>query len=1100
LTAIYSATRSPAVAVTVTATPALGFGVSATVPAAGAKTISTADLDHNGTTDLVVIHSGAHSLGIILGNGDGTFQPEVIYSMGSSDPSYLVIGDFNRDGRADLLTADSDGTLNLIPGNGNGTFQNPIRLLLSASGAVPGIGTGAVEVFSMEAGDLNQDGTPDLVFTGILSTGVQGVLVYFANGDGTFRAGPVIPSTDNPIRAIIADINGDGIGDVVASYGSTIGIYLGRGGGTFDSGHQTATQKAIQVAVADFNGDGILDIAFAPTGQVGILLCHADGSCGTAAYYNNTSTSSGNAELIGDFNGDGKLDVLLMNSDDQTISLLPGNGDGTFGAPSGYGLSGTPAAVVAGDFNGDGRLDVAVSHSDIEIMSGLAAGLRITSTHTGNFAPGQFPATYSLTVTNTSTSLLVPQFTVTDTLPPGLIKSGMAGDGWICDFASLTCTFNEYMRLAPGASAPSITLGVSVAPDAPSVVVNSVTATEGIWTVSAVDPTVVSALAGPALTYPANGQTGVSPSATLTWNAQPNATSYTLYLGTSPSPPLLASGLTATSYSPQLARNTTYYWRIVALTSTGGPWPSGIRSFTTTPTAVYAGSVDSTTCAAITGWAADRNSPNASLTITIKDGTTILSQFTANQYRSDVGTFLNDNGLHGFSYTVPAALHDGNPHTIHVYYEATATELPGSPKSLTCGSTPLYAGSVDSATCAGISGWAADQNRPSISITVSLWDGPTQIATTTANASRADVGTFLGDSGLHGFTLQLPSNYADGTNHSLQVHYESSSTQVYGSPFNLTCGNTSATNYTGFVDTAACSGISGWAADRNRPNQAITVTLWDGATQIASTNANGSRPDVGTFLGDNGLHGYTLQLPTNYINGAAHSLQVHFESSAAQLAGSPVSLTCTSGTPNYTGFIDSASCSGINGWAADWNRLNQPLTVSLWIGATQIAATTANGSRPDVGHAIGDNGQHGYSLPIPGAYTNGAAHSLEVHFETSTTQLSGSPVSLTCGTTPTNYAGNVDILSCSTLAGWLADRDHLNTSLSADIFDGSTLLLTTPAAGSRPDVGSAINDNGLHGFSISTPSSIKTGTAHTITVRPSGSSTVLAGPQSLTCQ
>ncbi len=108
-------------------------------------------------------------------------------------------------------------------------------------------------------------------------------------------------------------------------------------------------------------------------------------------------------------------------------------------------------------------------------------------------------------------------------------------------------------------------------------------------------------------------------------------------------------------------------------------------------------------------------------------------------------------------------------------------------------------------------------------------------------------------------------------------------------------------------------------------------------------------------------------------------------------------------------------------------------------------------------------------------------------------------MTIDCNSGAHNYAGNVDILSCSTIAGWAADRDTLNSSITISIYDGSTLLDTITANGSRPDVGTFLGDNGLHGFSIATPVSVKTGSPHTITVRPGSSSTPLAGLQSLTC-
>ena len=208
--------------------------------------------------------------------------------------------------------------------------------------------------------------------------------------------------------------------------------------------------------------------------------------------------------------------------------------------------------------------------------------------------------------------------------------------------------------------------------------------------------------------------------------------------------------------------------------------------------------------------------------------------------------------------------------------------------------TPNYAGAVDVASCSGISGWVADRNRLGTPITVSLWDGATQIASATANGSRSDVGSFLGDNGLHGFALQLPSSYANGLSHTLQAHYESSATQV-GPSATLTCGSLATNpNYTGFVDALTCSSILGWAADRNNLNTAINVSLYDGSTLLQTIAANGSRPDVGAALGDNGVHGYSIATPAALKNGLAHTVTVRAGSSSSALVG-PQSLTCPGG-------------------------------------------------------------------------------------------------------------------------------------------------------------------------------------------------------------
>src|SRR5215471_612268 len=309
---------------------------------------------------------------------------------------------------------------------------------------------------------------------------------------------------------------------------------------------------------------------------------------------------------------------------------------------------------------------------------------------------------------------------------------------------------------------------------------------------------------------------------------------------------------------------------------------------------------------------------------------------------------------------------------------------------------PSYVGFVDSANCTSISGWAADRNRPSTSINVEVYDGATLLTTVLAANSRPDVGTFLGDNGLHGFSIPTPAVLLNGSAHTDHLKFESSATDLTGSPLPLTCGAFLPPDYIGFVDSATCTSVSGWAADKNHLNTSINIELYDGTTLIAIVPAANSRPDVGTFLGDNGLHGFSIPMPDALKTGAAHSLHVKFAASATDLTGSPASITCATATPNYVGFVDVANCSMIAGWAADRNRLNSSITVDIYDGSTLILTVNANLSRPDVGTFLGDNGKHGFSVAVPAALKTGTAHTVHIKFETATTDLSGSPASLTC--------------------------------------------------------------------------------------------------------
>jgi hypothetical protein len=286
----------------------------------------------------------------------------------------------------------ANGAVTVLLGNGDGTFQAPIN---SDAGTDPSI---KVAVMWVAAGDFNRDGKLDLVVAnkGTLANNFtdSSVLVLLGNGDGTFQAaveyGPVV----NPYCVAVGDFNGDGNLDLATANagsfhdGAGVSVLLGNGDGTFQSAViYDAGVSCLWVAVGDFNGDGKPDLAVLGENEE-VLLGNGDGTFQTAIQFDAAGVTP-NLVVVGDFNGDGKLDLAVANaangdSPSGTIAVLLGNGDGTLQTAVTYalGTNADPECVAVGDFNGDGKPDLAVADFPYELSSGGVAVLLNTCVST----------------------------------------------------------------------------------------------------------------------------------------------------------------------------------------------------------------------------------------------------------------------------------------------------------------------------------------------------------------------------------------------------------------------------------------------------------------------------------------------------------------------------------------------------------------------------------------------------------------------------------------------------------------------------------------------------------------------------------------------
>jgi Bacterial Ig-like domain (group 3)/FG-GAP-like repeat/FG-GAP repeat len=245
----------------------------------------------DGKPDLVVANlcdincSGVNGgvVGVLLGNGDGTFQTAVPYSTGQGSLSSVAVADVNGDGKPDFVVANEG--VGVLLGKGDGTFQQVVTY--NSGGTFP---------TSAAIADVNGDGKPDLIVANCDASGssscvdesVDGVVgVLLGNGDETFQTVVAYDSGGSGALSVaVADVNGDGTTDLLVAnfcdsgcfFGGSVGVLLGQGHGIFASPVSLVIPGVgNSIAVADLNSDGKPDLLVATgpapgTGTVAVLL------------------------------------------------------------------------------------------------------------------------------------------------------------------------------------------------------------------------------------------------------------------------------------------------------------------------------------------------------------------------------------------------------------------------------------------------------------------------------------------------------------------------------------------------------------------------------------------------------------------------------------------------------------------------------------------------------------------------------------------------------------------------------------------------------------------------------------------------------------
>lgn len=324
--------------------------------------VAVGDLNNNNKQDLVVANYFDNTVGVLLGNGDGSFGAMGVQTSGLR-PRGVTLADFNKDGYLDAVAVNySSQSISVFLNDKTGVL-GPRTDTMTAS--MTGLTTNPV---ALDAKVATNSTYPDVVTANSASDDAS---LFLSKAGGGLNSAQSRVASRAPSAVTLADVNADTYLDLVIAnqINGSCTVYLGDGKGGFAlKGTYSAGPMPAAVAATDFSGDGKVDllVSLGSDNRVALLLGNGDGTFNMPVSYSAGMQPAGLA--LGDFNGDSRPDIATALNVDGTVAIML-NVNGVPGAPMVLAAGSGPQGIAVGDLDSDGRPDVVVANSGGSTLS-----------------------------------------------------------------------------------------------------------------------------------------------------------------------------------------------------------------------------------------------------------------------------------------------------------------------------------------------------------------------------------------------------------------------------------------------------------------------------------------------------------------------------------------------------------------------------------------------------------------------------------------------------------------------------------------------------------------------------------------------------------